>query len=80
MTRTFTDIFSGEILLLSLWEKGETEINKFMLICIVVIGVMIYSFLKNKFLLYSMPKIFLFKYDKNLHYLSLKCWDIWNVT
>jgi len=25
-----------------------------------------------------MPKIFLFKYDRNLRYLSLKCWDIWN--
>ena len=44
--------------------------NKFVLVHVVVIDdnllTIIYSFLENKFLLDSMPEIFLFKYDKNL--------------
>ena len=39
--------------------------NKLVLVRVVVIGMVIYSFLENKFLLYSMPEILLFKYDKN---------------
>jgi len=50
--------------------RNKTGMNKFVLVHVVVIDdnllTIIYSFLENKFLLDSMPEIFLFKYDKNL--------------